>query len=86
MSGAVPAAGIPRKDEAEPMDAKKSRRLLIGIAIAYWAFALMIFLVAGEQFRQTPVAGDTLSPVSVVGEIVEGTEVRQRLAHLSLME
>lgn len=59
------------------MDMKKWKKLLGYLAAAYWALVLMIYLVAGEQFRQTLVSSDPLSASMIVGEIVDGVEVCQ---------
>lgn len=61
------------------MDTKKSKKLLAMLAGAYWALVLLVYLVAGEQFHQTKVTGDMLSPSAAIGEIVDGMTVTQRL-------
>ncbi|MBQ8311600.1 MAG: ABC transporter permease [Clostridia bacterium] len=61
------------------MDMKKSRKLLAVLAACYWALVLLIYLVAGEQFHYTAVKSEALSPSSVIGEIVDGVAVTQRL-------
>ena len=61
------------------MDTKKSKKLLAMLAGVYWALVLLVYLVAGEQFRQTRVTGDMLSPSAAIGEIVDGMTVTQRL-------
>ena len=61
------------------MDFKKSKHLILALAAAYWTLAIMIYIVAGEGFHWMPVATDALSASSVVGEIVDGMELHQRL-------
>ncbi len=62
------------------MDMKKSRKLLAVLAGCYWALVLLIYLVAGEQFHFTAVTSEPLSPSSVIGEIVDGVTVTQRIS------
>lgn len=59
------------------MDMKKSKRLLWILAAVYWALVVIIAVVAGEQFRQTVIKSDALSPAAVVGEISDGVTVTQ---------
>lgn len=61
------------------MDFKKSKRLLIWLAVIYWVFVLGIYLIAYPQFRHSPIAGDKLAADTVVGEILDGQEYRQTL-------
>ena len=61
------------------MDFKKSKSFLIKLALIYCAFVLMIYAVAQEQFRRTPVTSDALTPSGIIGEITDGVTVRQRL-------
>lgn len=61
------------------MDMQQSKKLLIRIAIVFWALALMIYVIAFDQFRQTHVISDALTPSAVTGEIVDGMELRQKL-------
>ena len=61
------------------MDFQKSKRLLLTLAIAYWIFALLIWLAAGEQFRWTAVASDTLPAVGETVEITDGMQVVQQI-------
>lgn len=61
------------------MDFKKSKAFLIKLAIIYWVFVLVIYAVAHEQFRYTPVTSETLTPSSTVGEITDEVVVRQRI-------
>lgn len=74
------------------MDMKKARRFLLALGAIYWAVVIMIYLVAGEQFHYTAVTSDAMSPVSGVGEVIDGMEIRQkttvpadRLDSISLM-
>lgn len=62
------------------MDLKKSKRLLLILAAIYWVFAVGIYLIAHEQFRYSAVAGDAPAAELVVGEIVDGVELRQNVA------
>ena len=61
------------------MDLKKSKRLLLLAAAVYWLFAVGIFVIAGEQFRRADVTGDAPEAQLVVGELVDGMELRQTL-------
>lgn len=61
------------------MNMKKSKKLLAALAGCYWVLVLLIYLVAGEQFHFTAVTSDPLSPSSVIGEIVDGVTVTQRI-------
>lgn len=49
------------------MDAKKSKNMLIGLALFYLALIVMIYAVANPQFRYLPIVGD--APIQ--GDIVE---------------
>ena len=59
------------------MDMKKSKKLLMYLAAAYWALVLMVYLVAHPQFRYTNVVSDSLSASMTVGEVVDGMEIQQ---------
>lgn len=61
------------------MDFEKAKKLLAKISLGYFIFAAMIFFVAGDGFRREIVNGSALSPSSVIGEIVDGMVVEQRL-------
>ena len=61
------------------MNMKRIKKLLSILAVCYWALVLVIYLVAGEQFRYTQVTSSALSPIAVIGEIVDGMEITQRL-------
>ena len=61
------------------MDMKKTKKLFGMLAACYWILVLMIYLVAGEQFHYTQVTSSALSPIAVIGEIVDGMEITQRL-------
>lgn len=61
------------------MDFKKSKKFLLTLGMLYWVLALMIYVVAGDQFHYTAVTSDALSPVSVIGEIISDVRVEQRL-------
>ena len=62
------------------MDTKKAKQLLVYMATGFWLLALMIYMVAGQQFRYTDVETDALSPVAVIGEIVDGMVIHQRIS------
>lgn len=61
------------------MDMKKSKKLIAAAAVLYWILVFVIALVADQQFRQTVIRTDALSPAAVVGEIVDGVTVEQAL-------
>ena len=61
------------------MEIKKSKKLLAMLALAYWLLVIMIYLVAGQQFRFTAVSSDALSPSSAIGEIVDGMTITQTM-------
>ena len=61
------------------MDFEKAKRLLAKISLGYFLLAAVIFFVAGDGFRHEVVNGTALSPSSVIGEIVDGMVVEQRL-------
>ena len=62
------------------MDMNKTKKLLGMLAAFYWAMVLVIYFVAGEQFHYTQVTTSALSPIAVIGEIVDGMEITQRLS------
>ena len=61
------------------MDFKRSKKLLAVLATCYWALALLIYLVAGEQFHYTAVTSDALSASATTGELVDGMTLNQRV-------
>lgn len=61
------------------MNFEKSKKLLIKLSVVYFLLAAIIFFVAGDAFKKEIVNGEMLSPTSVIGEIVDGTVVEQRL-------
>ena len=61
------------------MDFKKSKKLLAVLAACYWALALLVYLVAGEQFHYTAVTSDALSASATTGELVDGMTLTQRV-------
>lgn len=61
------------------MDYKKSKRLLMYLAVIYWVFAVGIYAVAYPQFRYSPVTGEKLVADTIVGEVTDGMEFRQEL-------
>lgn len=61
------------------MDFNKAKKLLRVLTLIYFLLAAMIFFVAGDGFRYEIVNGSMLSQTSVIGEIVDGMVVEQRL-------
>lgn len=61
------------------MDFKKSKRLLVYLAVIYWVFAIGIYTIAYPQFRYSPVVGEKLVADSVVGEIHDEQVYTQKL-------
>lgn len=59
------------------MDFRKSKKLLAILAACYWALALAVYLVAGDQFHYTAVTSDALSASVTIGELVDGMTVTQ---------
>ena len=59
------------------MDLKKSKKLLVGLAAAYWLLVIVVYLVAHPQFRYTSVVSDSLSASMTVGEVTDGMEIEQ---------
>ncbi|MBP3478139.1 MAG: ABC transporter permease [Oscillospiraceae bacterium] len=59
------------------MDLKKSKRLLIVLAVIFWVFAIGIYAIGFEQFRASTVSEDVAKPQYVIGEIVDGMELEQ---------
>lgn len=49
------------------------------LAAAYWALALMVYVLGGEQFRQRAATSETFSAVASIGEITDGMTVTQRV-------
>ena len=62
------------------MDFKKSKKLLSYLAAAYWVLVIAIYFIAGDQFRYRAVSSDPLSASTSVGEIVDGTQIRQTVS------
>ena len=61
------------------MDAVRSKKLLIWALVLYLALAGVIYAVAYPQFRYQSVTTEALSPTIVLGELVDGMQIRQRL-------
>lgn len=59
------------------MDMKKSKTLLVYLSIAYWALSMMIYFIAGDQFRCTHVTSNALSASATVGELTDGVVIDQ---------
>lgn len=62
------------------MDFEKAKKLLIKLSAIYFLLAVLFFFVAGDGFKKETVNGNPLSPTAVIGEIVDGVVVEQRLA------
>lgn len=54
-----------------------SKRNLIKISLIYWAVILICYLASGNSFRYTDNKSDSVSPSANIGELVDGTVVRQ---------
>lgn len=61
------------------MDMNKTKKLLIQLAASFWIIALLIYVIAFDQFRYNTVVNDTLSASAVVGEITDGQLLQQNL-------
>lgn len=61
------------------MDWNKVKAVLKKTAAVYWIAVVLIYLVAGQQFRYTAVTTDALSASTVVGEMTDEVTVRQRI-------
>ena len=59
------------------MDLQKSKRLLIILAVVFWAYATCVYVVSFEQFRIKTVTKDVSSPEYVIGEVVDGMMLEQ---------
>ena len=66
-------------EEGSLMNLRKSKRLLLVLAVAYWALVAMVFFVAGDRFHYTVATSDTLSPVSLTPELVDGMVLSQKM-------
>lgn len=62
------------------MDYKKSKKLLILLMVIFWIFAIGIYLIGFDQFRSANVTDDVAKPEFVIGEIVDGIELKQTFA------
>lgn len=61
------------------MDWEKPKRLLWKLSIVYWVMVVMIFAIAHEQFQYQPITTSAYTAAFHIGEITDGTEVRQRV-------
>jgi len=59
------------------MDLKKSKRLILLLAVIYWVFAIGIYTLGYNQFRYSKGMSDAPGTTYVVGEIVDGMELSQ---------
>lgn len=61
------------------MDLKKSKRLLIIVAVVYCVFAIGIYAIANEQFRFSAVMGNAPIHEYITGEFVDGIKLSESL-------
>ena len=61
------------------MDLKKSKRLIWILAAIYWVFAIGIYGIAQEQFHYSMQVSDAPEGSYVIGQIVDGMELRQEM-------
>ena len=61
------------------MDLKKSKRLIWILAAVYWVFAIGIYGIAQEQFHYSEQVSPAPESSYVIGQIVDGMELRQEL-------
>ena len=61
------------------MDFEKSKRFLLKLAACYWALVLIIYAAAYPQFRNEVVTSDVPGNDGIVGEVVDGLELRQKV-------
>lgn len=59
------------------LEREKSKRILFAFMLIYWLFAILVYLIAHPQFRYQGRVSDALSPSMIVGEIIDGMEIRQ---------
>lgn len=61
------------------MDTRKSKELLIKLAVLYWALVILIYALGNAQFHYTKVTSEALSASLNTGEIVDGRVIAQRI-------
>ena len=61
------------------MEKEKTKRILTTFVILYWLLVVLIYLIAHPQFRYQAIVSDALSPGLIVGEVVDGVEIVQRV-------
>lgn len=61
------------------MDFEKSKKFLVQLGLIYWILVIMIYVAAGSQFKYILSTSDTLSASSVIGELVDGETVTEKL-------
>lgn len=61
------------------MDFKKSKKLLIWVAVAYWLVAGVIYIIGYPQFRFSAIVGEKWTADSNVGEMLDGQVFKQKL-------
>lgn len=59
---------------------KGAKKVLLMIAAAYCIMAIVIYAISYPQFRYTPVTSGGLVPTQVIGEILDGEVISQRIA------
>lgn len=61
------------------MDLKKSKRLIIIMAVVYCVFAVGIYAIANEQFRFSAVTGNAPAYEYITGEFIDGVKISEAL-------
>ena len=61
------------------MDLKKSKRLIIILAVIYCVFAIGIYAIASEQFHFRAATGNTPGVEYIIGEFVDGIKISESL-------
>ena len=59
------------------MNLKKSKRLIILLAVIYCVFSVGIYAIANEQFRYSAVTGNAPASEYIIGEIVDGVKISE---------
>lgn len=58
---------------------KKNNKIFLYLAVFYWILVLLIYGIGYRQFKESIVTSGSLSPVSIVGELYDGIELRQAI-------
>ena len=61
------------------MDLKKSKQLIIILAVVYCLFAVGIYAVSYERFHSEPVSGSAPNAEFVIGEVIDDTPVTENI-------